>query len=95
MLRFFAICTYIGGFFAVFTLLAGIADDSAPRAAARAGIAIALVTIPYCITKIFWMSRQVDQFNQVQKHLFRMNTLLENAQLPPKAASNTDDTPAA
>ena len=95
MLRFFAICTYIGGFFAVFTLLAGIADDSAPRAAARAGIAIALVTIPYCITKIFWMSRQVDQFNQVENHLSRMNTLMENAQLPPKAASNPHDTPAA
>lgn len=95
MLRFFAICTYIGGFLALFTLLAGIADDSAPRAAARAGMAIALVTIPYCITKIFWMSRQVDQFNQVQKHLARMNTLMENAQLPPKADSNTHDTPAA
>lgn len=95
MLRFFAVCTYIGGFFAVFSLLIGMADNSAPRAAASAGIAIALVAIPYCITKIFWISRQIEQFDQMQKHLFRINTLMENAQLPPKDTGSTHNTPAA
>lgn len=95
MLRFFATCTYIGGFFAVFSLVIALADNSAPRAAASAGIAIALVTIPYCITKMFWISRQVDQFDQMQKHLFRINTLMENAQLPPKTNSTPTETPTA
>lgn len=93
MLRFFATCTYIGGLIGFFVLLASLADDSAPRAAAKAGIAIALVAIPYCVTKIFWMSAQVEQFAALQKSLFRINTLLENEQLPPKQsatqASNT------
>lgn len=91
MLRFFAICTYIGGLFAVFALISGMADNSAPRSAASAGIAIALVTIPYCITKIFWMSRQVEQFNELQKSLFRINTALEGLQLPAKPAPSSDD----
>lgn len=84
MLRFFAICTYIGGLIGFFTLLAALADDSAPRAAAKAGIALALVVIPYCVTKMFWMSAQVEQFMALHKSLSRINMLLENDQLPKK-----------
>lgn len=95
MLRFFATCTYIGGFFGAIALLVGMADNSAPRAAASAAMAIGLVVIPYCITKIFWISRQVDQFAELQKSLFRINTVLEGMQLPPKTNPGNNEPPAA
>lgn len=81
MLRFFAVATYIGGIFATLMVLIALVDDSAPRSAARAGMALAIVVIPYCLTKVFWMNSQREHQADIRKYLFRINTLLENSNL--------------
>lgn len=58
MLAFLSVLTYIGGALGTLTLLLAIGEDSAPRAAARAGVALALVVIPYCLAKVVWLNQQ-------------------------------------
>lgn len=92
MLRFFATATYFLGFVAAIMLLIGGADTSAPRAAAMAAMACATIIIPYCITKILWMSRQTENHQQMMKQLHRMNTVLENLQLPEDVRNKQEQT---
>lgn len=81
MLKFFAVTTYICGVISTLILLAAFGDDSAPRAAAKAGMAIALVVIPYCMARIFWMNAQRGHQEDMRKFAFRINTLLENSSI--------------
>lgn len=57
MLTFFSILTFIGAVFGAMSLLISF-TGSAPQAAAGAATAVALVVIPYCMTKLVWMAEQ-------------------------------------
>lgn len=72
MLRFFMVLTQVASLIAFFMLLAAVADTSAPRSAAYAAIAAVLVLIPYCVTRILYMSKQTDDTQAIYKALLQI-----------------------
>lgn len=60
MLRFFTVVTFIGAFFGFFSLVAALGSSTTDKTAAAAVTALALVGIPYCITRTLWMIKQRD-----------------------------------
>lgn len=58
---FMKIATYIGAILGLLFLFGSMADDSAPRMAAHAAVAIGLAVIPYVITRLIAMTHHEEQ----------------------------------
>lgn len=53
----FKILTFVGALIGAILVLGSFADDSAPRQAAAAGIALFFVIAPYCVHGVIYRSR--------------------------------------
>lgn len=72
MIRFFTVTTFIGAFFGFFALVTALASNNTAHTAAAAATAIALVGIPYCVTRTLWMLRQRDDTQAIYKALLQI-----------------------
>lgn len=53
----FRILTFVGAVIGAILVLGSFADDSAPRQAAAAGIALFFVVAPYCVHGVIYRSK--------------------------------------
>lgn len=72
MLRFFTVVTFVGAFFGFFTLLTALGSNNTTHVSAAAATAIALVGIPYCVTRTLWMLKQRDDTQAIYKALLQI-----------------------
>jgi len=72
MLRFFTVATFIGAFFAFFALVIALGSNNTAYTSAAAATAIALVGIPYCVTRTLWMLKQRDDAQATYKVLLQI-----------------------
>ena len=51
MRQFFWVMAFVGALFGLITLVSAFGEDSSPKQAAAAGLAVALAVIPYCFAR--------------------------------------------
>jgi len=66
MFKFLSGATWGMSFFAIFLIVSALSEDSAPRAASKAAIALAIVFVPYALAKIVHMSRTSEQIEEIK-----------------------------